>query len=110
MLVLITNWRGLLLGFVRGAEKGNVGGECTIKTLKRLLGTDVRCVVDDKGRGRSGGKERDHFSSWGCARYEWCTVNIPLHGTQIPSRASKLTCVCLPFTMRILGFFTSYSI
>ena len=29
--------------------------------------------------------------------------HIPLHGTQIPSRASKLTCVCLPLTMRILG-------
>ena len=30
MLVLITNWRGLLLGFVGGAEKGNAGGEFAI--------------------------------------------------------------------------------
>ena len=72
MLVLINNWRGLLLGFVRGAEKGNAGGECTRKASKRLLGTDVRCVVDDKGRGRGGGEGRDLFSSWGCAGYEWC--------------------------------------
>ena len=70
MLILITDRRGLLLGFVRGAEKGNAGGECTIKASKRLLGTDVRCVVDDKGRGRSGGEGWDLFSSWRCARYE----------------------------------------
>lgn len=110
MLVLITNWRGLLSGFVKWAEKGNAGGECTIKASKRLLGTDVRCVVGDKVRGRGGGEGRDLFAFWGCAGYESYTVNIPLHGTQIPSRASKLTCVCLPLTMRILGFFTFYSI
>lgn len=61
MLVLITNWRGLLLGFVRGAEKGNAGGECTIEASKRLLGTDVRRVVDDKGRDAAVGKDGIFF-------------------------------------------------
>ena len=62
MLVLITNRRGLLLGFVRGAEKGNAGGECTIKASKRL---HVRCIVDDKVRVRGGGERRDlFFFSW----------------------------------------------